>query len=145
MAENLEGWRLSPPQKHLWLLWGGSAVNPYCGHCSVRIIGRLHHQRLRETLETVCRRNEILRTCFRSLPGMRVPLQVCITDGASFSWEQHDLSEMEAAAQQIRVSELLNELADREFDYANLPLVRISLASLSAVESILLIVLPALY
>lgn len=145
MAGSLEGWRLSPQQKHLWLLAAGSAADPFCGLCSVQITGPLSPGRLRESLETVCRRNEILCTCFRSLPGMTVPLQVPITGGASLTWEHHDLRELDQTAQQIRLRKLLDELADQRFDYGNLPLVRASLASLSAETSILHIALPALY
>ena len=74
--EVIEGFQLSPQQKHLWLLCGRHGAAIYCSQCVVRIEGRLDKQILRQAIENVVQRHEILRTSFRTLPNMDMPVQV---------------------------------------------------------------------
>jgi hypothetical protein len=66
----LTGYRLSPQQRRLWgLLRRGSNVS-YQAKSAVAIKGHLESGRLKTTVRNVIARHEILRTVFRSLPGM---------------------------------------------------------------------------
>ena len=70
--EIIEGYRLSPQQKHLWLL----RQSDRSAMCAVRIDGELNVEGLRQAIRLVVDRVEILRTTFKFLPGMTIPVQV---------------------------------------------------------------------
>ncbi len=72
--EVVEGFRLSPQQKRVWLLQ--ESEQPYCVSCSVQIEGRLDRDALSRTINEVIAHHEILRTTYKRLFGMTVPLQV---------------------------------------------------------------------
>ena len=74
----LEGYRLSPQQKRLWLLGGPSARTLLT--CSILIEGPLDLTLLGLALDRLVERHEILRTGFEHLPGMDAPVQV-VADG----------------------------------------------------------------
>ncbi len=76
MSTEVIGFRLSPQQKHLWLLQQGSYNPAYRTECAVRIAGELDQQTLAAAIRNVVERHEILRTVFHFLPGVDVPLQV---------------------------------------------------------------------
>jgi len=69
----IEGFRLSPQQRHLWLT---VAPGQSCAQCAIVIEGELPPERLRSALRTLVGRHETLRTDFRYLTGMDVPVQV---------------------------------------------------------------------
>ena len=75
--EVIEGFRLSPQQKHLWLLQQESLA--YRAQCAVLLEGTLHPENLQKALSKIVERHEILRTTYRCLPGMAVPLQVAVS------------------------------------------------------------------
>jgi len=70
----LEGFHLSPQQKRLFQepRQGPELVS----QAVVRLEGAVEPSRLREAIEGLARRHEILRTRFERLPGMETPLQV---------------------------------------------------------------------
>ena len=73
-SQVLEGYRLSPQQKRLWLL---GARPPHTGlTCSILIEGPLDPALLGRALDRLVARHEILRTSFERLPGMHLPMQV---------------------------------------------------------------------
>src|SRR5262249_18760629 len=72
--EVLNGFRLSPQQKRLWL--SQQAGQPHCAQLSILIEGLLDKEALNETVRQLSARHEILRTGFECLPGMRWPVQV---------------------------------------------------------------------
>ncbi|NJM20524.1 MAG: amino acid adenylation domain-containing protein [Richelia sp. SM1_7_0] len=74
--EQLEGFGLSPQQKHLWLLQQSESQLPYRVQRAVIITGNLNIEVLKTALQNVVNQYEILRTNFNCLPGMTVPLQV---------------------------------------------------------------------
>jgi amino acid adenylation domain-containing protein len=86
MQEQLEGFRLSPQQKHLWLLQNQlnepqrhkehKEETPYRVRFAISIEGKLDLTALKVALQKVVDRHEILRTSFHCLPGMTIPLQV---------------------------------------------------------------------
>ena len=75
MLEEMQGFRLSPQQKHLWQLQETDKL-PYRSQCAVLIEGNLDISSLKLALEKVVNRHEILRTNFHCLPGMSIPFQV---------------------------------------------------------------------
>ncbi len=75
-AETVEGFRLSPQQSLLWSLQWASGAGAYRAACAIAIEGDADPSRIRRSLEQIVARHEILRTSFRSLPGMSHPLQV---------------------------------------------------------------------
>ena len=73
----INGFQLSPQQKHLWLLQQLEVDNqPYRVQCSVSIEGNLNYQLLELVLRMVLEKHEIFRTSFQTLKGMIIPLQV---------------------------------------------------------------------
>src|ERR1700753_3733367 len=70
----VEGFRLSPLQRRLWLERGGGAVV----RCAVAVDGELEVRRLAAALRAVIARHEAVRTAFLRLPGMEIPLQAAV-------------------------------------------------------------------
>ena len=83
MLSQIEGYRLSPQQQHLWLLQQGGAA--YLSQCAVRLAGKLNRELLREALYRVVNRHEILRTTFQRPPGIKLPVQA-IGEGSQVLW-----------------------------------------------------------
>ena len=84
----IQGFRLSPQQKHLWSLQQDSYK--YRAQCAIQITGNLHLEFLKLALQEIGDRHEILRTKFDRQPGMKFPLQV-ISERCNFSWEAIDV------------------------------------------------------
>ena len=139
--ETIQGFQLAPQQKHLWLLQQHNSL-PYRSLCSVEIKGNLNLATLRTALEFVVQRHQVLRTSFHCLPGMNMPLQV-ITDNNIFI-QHHDLSEMKDDKQHAIIS-LIESAKQHIFDFEQLPLLQISLVTLSPLQHKLLLNLPSLY
>ncbi|HEX2252152.1 MAG TPA: amino acid adenylation domain-containing protein, partial [Thermoanaerobaculia bacterium] len=74
--QELEGFALSPQQEHLWRLHEDAEPGAFRARCTLRLRGPLDAERLAAALRAVVARHEILRTGFRRLPGLKVPLQV---------------------------------------------------------------------
>ena len=72
----VQGFRLSPQQRRLWVLAREAEGSPYRAEATVRIAGPLDHARLEAALGEVVARHEILRTVFPVPPGMSRPAQV---------------------------------------------------------------------
>ncbi len=137
----MEGFRLSPQQKHLWLL---QQDNPaYRAQCALLLEGDLKLEVLKEALQRVINRHEILRTTLQRVAGMNVPFQV-IAGSSTPSWDSADLSDWELQKQESKIEELLQEERRRPFDFEREPPLRISLLTLSAHKHVLLLTLPSL-
>jgi len=119
--EIIEGYRLSPQQKHLWLL-GQSELS---AACVVRIDGELSTDLLRQAIRQVVERVEILRTTFKLLPGMTIPVQI-ISNRPDF--EFYTLAE--------------HALIERKIDHERPPL-RVFLRPGSSTQHTLIVSLPA--
>ena len=63
--EIVQGFRLSPQQRHLWLLQQGEQCSPYRAQCAVLIEGALNVAIIKDALHKVVERHEILRTAFQ--------------------------------------------------------------------------------
>ena len=92
--QSIEGSRLSPQQQHLWRLQERDGERTYRAQCAVKLNGPLAVRRLERALREVVERHEILRTSFRWLSGMSLPLQV--VEGGELSWEEAAVSGSEA-------------------------------------------------
>nr|MBA3712216.1 non-ribosomal peptide synthetase [Pyrinomonadaceae bacterium] len=139
--EVIEGFRLSPQQKHLWQLQQGSPA--YRAQCAVLLKGVLRPENLQKALSEVVERHEIFRTTYRCLPGMAIPLQV-VAETVTPVWSVIDLRESEAQQQAARIEELFMQEKSRPFDFEQGSLMHASLFTLSADEHVLFITVPAL-
>jgi amino acid adenylation domain-containing protein len=141
--EVIEGFRLSPQQKYLWLLQQEDPGRPYCTQCAVLIEGNLDTKILAAALQNVFDRHEILRTTFTCLPGMSLPVQV-ISDGSIPSIDCYDLTGRGAAEQETRIEALFQDANLLPFDFEKGPLSRVSIVTLSPDKTMLLVTLSSL-
>lgn len=79
----ISGFRLSPQQKRLWSLCGEGEA--FRARCVVEIAGQIDGSALERALSRVVARHEALRTTFRRLPGLTLPVQV-VAETPSFTW-----------------------------------------------------------
>ena len=100
----IEGFRLSPQQRHLWLSRPNAAANV----CVVLIEGGVDLDRLKRAVQDVVDRYEILRTGFHSHAGIKFPFQA-VVDGFTPPWETHDLTQLAKAEQEAEVDKLFRE------------------------------------
>src|SRR5262249_5686955 len=121
----------------------GPGGHAYRSQCAVLVEGPLDPARLAESLERVVARHEILRTTFRGLPGMEVPLQVIAGQGAlAFRYEHVSASpgdELDAVA-----GGDLEGAARERRDPQHGPVLHVRLLGLSADRHVLVATLPAL-
>ncbi|MBG1270226.1 non-ribosomal peptide synthetase [Nostoc sp. WHI] len=143
MQETLEGYQLSPQQKYLWQLQQIDNPQTYRIQLAVMIQGNLNRKILKVAIEQVVNRHEILRTNFKTLPGLTIPLQI-IGEG-NISWHSElDLSQLSLQARQTKVDEVFQQLKVKSFNFEQGSLLHISLLLLSANQQIMLLCLPAL-
>jgi amino acid adenylation domain-containing protein/FkbM family methyltransferase len=138
--ELIEGYRLSPQQQQLWLL--DPNLTPFCARCRVRLGGPLNSGRLTGALRRLVERHEILRTSFRLLPGMDVPLQVIGESDARFALRELDLS-AEAVEEQAALLDRY-EGSEADFDYEKGEVLRCTLVKLAEAEHVLLMSVGAM-
>jgi amino acid adenylation domain-containing protein/non-ribosomal peptide synthase protein (TIGR01720 family) len=137
-----QGFLLSPQQRRLWLLQQGGAATVYRAQGAVRIEGELNREALREALREVVSRHEILRTAFRVVPGMELPLQV-ILDPEPLPLRELDLSGLDTARREAGIADLFP--AGRPgLDLDRGVVLLVSLVRLAPREHLLLLELPAL-
>lgn len=132
------GFRLSPHQKHLWLLQKSSSN--CITQSQISIVGKLKLEALKFALEQIVSRHDILRTTFHSLPGMKVPVMV-VENKSVFAWREINLKECVFIEAQIEP--IFQEERCHKFDFEKSPLLRASLLNLSDEKHILLLTLPA--
>ena len=132
----IEGYRLSPQQLHLWLLQQNSAA--YRSQCIVRVEGALDVKALRKALQRVVQRHDILRTSFLRPPGIRFPVQVIgrETSEGGLTFEERSLPEsaVERLADETTASESGSD-----------SVLRASLYSIAADKHVLVLNVPSLY
>ncbi|MBA3441822.1 MAG: amino acid adenylation domain-containing protein [Pyrinomonadaceae bacterium] len=138
-SEIIEGFQLSPQQKYLWP-WQQNDSSTYRAECVLLLAGELDAERLQTALRLLVNRYEILRTTYRYLPGMDIPLQVVIEDSAP-AWHTVDLPELHQ--QQAEIEELLRQERRRGFDFEHGPLVHAVLLRMAADKHMLQLSLPA--
>lgn len=141
MQASFQGYRLSSQQQQHWLLHQNSTV--YTVQCVALLSGQLRLESLRRALAEVIDRHEILRTAFRFLTGMNVPLQV-IVESRVQELIEIDVSRLGEPEQRIRLEELLAEQRGLAFDYEQGQLLHTCLLKLSADNHALVITMPAI-
>jgi amino acid adenylation domain-containing protein len=137
VTSNLAGFRLSPQQEDLWRAHGTWPVRGFVSQGVLELRGPLDRDRLRHAVERVVERHEILRTAFRRLPGMSLPIQV-IEDRGAVLWNEAETSgeaEVERLLAEGRRSPLRPDAA---------AVLQASLVPLGEDRHALLLTLPAL-
>src|ERR1041385_7086460 len=108
--EMIQGYGVSPEQRRLWEL----GLADHCAVCAVRVEGQLEVDGLQRAIRQVVAQHEVLRTTFKLLPAMTIPVQV-ISEVPDFAFATHDFSNV--ADQEARISELFNQTRERKIDY----------------------------
>jgi len=139
--QTIEGYRLSPQQKHLWSLQKDSYA--YRTQVAVYLEGEVKVEVLKKALHRVTNQHEILRTTFHRLPGIKTPIQV-ITDSCKLSWKNVSLCHLAPKEREAKIKELLEQERHFVFDLEQGPLLHLSLLELSANQQILLVSMPSL-
>lgn len=137
----LEGFRLSPHQKHLWSLQPNCSV--YRAQCTINLEGKLQVAILQQALQQIVNRHEILRTRFIRQPGIIIPMQVIENHSTPF-WQTFTLKDLTPQQQQLKIDELFQAERNYTFDWEKDSLLRLSLLILSPQQHLLLITLPSL-
>ena len=109
--EAIEGFQLSPQQKHLWSLQQADGSLPYRAQCSILIEGSLDLQILEAALRRVFERHEILRTSFQSAPCANAPVQV-VSAECMARIDKYDLSACDPSRQEVAIDRLYREMGD---------------------------------
>ena len=141
-ADNLIGFRLSPQQKHLWLLQEDGYNAAYRVQCAILIEGDLDRDLLKAAIRSVVDRHEILRTIFHFLPGVSLPLQV-VSESRDFEWSEHDLSGETTPRQADAIEKIFDEIASSPIHSERMPLLRTVLVTQSKCQRTLIISSPA--
>ncbi|CUS36977.1 putative Multi-domain non-ribosomal peptide synthetase [Candidatus Nitrospira nitrosa] len=137
----VQGFRLSPQQKRLWVLQQTFGAVWTQGTLSIQ--GILDRVRLERAVHAAVDKHEAFRTLFCREPGVKVPLQV-IAEDCRPVWETVDIQSTDAAMRATTRDELLEEHRRQTIDWEQGPPVRCTLCRLSDHEHWLLISLPAM-
>src|SRR5690349_18613898 len=106
MQTSVEGFRLSPQQRRLWrfvtdraLAAGRSPVadraatdRTFASQLVLLLEGEVRIDVIREAVERVCGRHEALRTRFRRLPGVAMPVQT-VSDDFAIAWQAVEITD----------------------------------------------------
>ena len=139
--QTINGFRLSPQQKYLWLLQQDSPA--YRAQCAILSEGNLQANVLKEALQKVSDRHEIIRTSFHRKAGLKIPIQV-ICEPSSVSWNWVNLSEVTPQEQEAKLEEIFQQEKSALFNFERHPVWHLCLITLSSERHILLVSLPAL-
>jgi amino acid adenylation domain-containing protein len=141
MTMQINGFELSPQQKRLWLLQQKQNSQPYRASCAVEILGNLEIEALQSALKLVIDRNEILRTNFRCVKGMRTPVQVVEENHSLLS---KNLIIDKNGLHRQEIEHLFDLTNQHNFEWDKLSLFKTNLIQLSHSKHILLLSLPAI-
>ena len=137
----IEGFRLSPQQKRLWLLQQDNPVYRVQG--AILLEGNLKSEALQAALQQVINRHEILRTAFLRPQSITTPIQV-IKASSPLLCNQIDLSAWEAQQQLSQIDYLLQQEKFMPFDLETGVNLRCSLLKLSTQKYILIVTMPSI-
>src|SRR5215210_6610420 len=107
--EVIQGYRLSPQQRHLWLAQGSGGAVAYRAARALLVEGPLDAVRMSAALADVISRHEILRTTFTRLEGERAPVQVINEEGGALFDGSLDLSGLKPEERQARLAAVWRE------------------------------------
>ncbi len=142
LQETIEGYQLSPQQIYLWKLQADNNCQPYRVQASIIIKDNLNQNILKLAIEKVIKRHEILRTSFKNVPGVSLPLQV-INSEKTLNYQEFNLTELDLPAQQQKDEELYQKFKTITFNFAQDSLLHIYLLILDSQQHIMLISLPS--
>ncbi|WP_099138049.1 non-ribosomal peptide synthetase [Xenorhabdus szentirmaii] len=130
---------LSFAQQRLWFLnqLDPAASLAYHLPVALRLIGRLNHDALTQTLNQLVARHESLRTRFMLVEGQ--PCQYIDPADIGFTLSREDLRPLDTATRLARVAELTALEAKTPFDLTQGPLIRGQLLQLTDKEHVLLL------
>ncbi|MGJ5628680.1 non-ribosomal peptide synthetase [Nostoc sp. CALU 1950] len=140
-TKTVSGFQLSPLQKRLWLLQQDNST--YCTQCAIFLEGNLKPEVLKAALQQVINRHGILRTSFRRLSGIKVPVMV-IAESSVLVWHEINLSDCEPQEQEAKFEAIFQQQRRQNFDFEQDMLLSASLLTLSLDKYILIISLPSL-
>src|SRR5436853_3924040 len=140
MENIIEGFPLAPQQRRVWALQQHGPA--YLAQCAVLIEGSLKADLLRDALNQIVSRHEILRTTFHRRPGILLPIQV-VNDRSLIAWR-----EIDCRSQGKEIDTVIRSLLQSERDLSTAlkrnPALQAALASLSAERYVLSLTLPGL-
>ncbi|MDZ8091996.1 MAG: amino acid adenylation domain-containing protein [Nostoc sp. DedQUE05] len=139
MQQIIQGFPLSPQQKHLWLLQQSS--NLYCSQCAILVEGNVELEILKQALDKVIARNEIIRTSFHRPRGLKIPIQVIETNN-SVSFDEHNLENI--SSQEEEIEALFEKVKQESIQLEQGQLLKLHLLKCSSKKYILFVKLPSL-
>ncbi|MBD1945566.1 amino acid adenylation domain-containing protein, partial [Coleofasciculus sp. FACHB-712] len=141
--QTINGFRISPQQKYLWSLQQDNAN--YCAQSAILIEGNLNATALKEAVQQIINRHEILRTSFHREPGIKIPIQLVSDRFHITSWHSSNLTNYNPLGQEAKIEAIIQE--ERRSISTSEPggsLLRTSLITLSDDKHILIATLPSL-
>ncbi len=141
MQTRIEGFRLSPQQRHVWRLWQDN--QSYCAQCVILLEGNLDVDALDQAIQKVVARHEILRTNFRRNAGISYPIQL-IGDGGVTLVREDRQSERSLSDRHLEIEEFVEQQRNLPFDFEQDSLLHASLVKLSNQTHLLLLCVPAI-
>lgn len=143
-TSTLQGFQLSPQQRRLWLLQQNDSV--YLTQGAIAIQGNLQPARLKQVMEQIVARHQILRTNFRRLPGVKLPVMT-ISDRAGsaqphrnpFLWQEIDLGD-----RILDLKKLFEKARQQVYNLETESILRTYLYQIEPTSYILQLTLPAL-
>ena len=139
--ETLQGFQLSPQQKHLWKSQPKQKI--YVSQAIITIEGQIDLINLQAALRKVIDRHEILRTNFSWRSGISIPFQV-INEGNRFSWQTIDFSNLNRATRESEVAKILKSERAAKFNLDCDFLLRVLLIKIEEERHYLIVTLPSL-
>lgn len=127
---------LSFTQQQFWLLDQAEPDSCYNICTALRIEGPLEVQRLRQALELIVARHEILRTNIEMKDGVAVQV---IAQSMRLPFDVSDLRQLSVSEREAEIQRLVKTESELPFDLSAGPLLRIKLLATSADESVLLV------
>ncbi|WP_308189135.1 non-ribosomal peptide synthetase/type I polyketide synthase [Nostoc mirabile] len=128
---------LSFAQEGLWFLSQLEPTNPFYNEAVARRLhGSLNVVALEKSLNKIIQRHEILRTYFATVDGQ--PIQV-IAESLTLIMPLVDLQYLPSSEREISVQRFATAEAQRPFDLASVPLIRVTLLKLTEIEHVLLL------
>lgn len=138
MTTQVQGYRLSPQQAHLWPLLRHSPT-AFLAQAVVALDGDLDAGLLRQALERIVARHQILRTTYHHTSGIPLPVQA-IGESAEIDWREVDLRIQD----ETDLGRGCCEAAQRCFDLDRGPMLRGVLARLGERRYRLILTLPSM-
>jgi hypothetical protein len=126
-TKTVSGFQLSPLQKRLWLLQQDNST--YCTQCAIFLEGNLKPEVLKAALQQVINRHGILRTSFRRLSGIKIPVMV-IADSSVVVWQEINLSDCEPQEQEAKIEAIFQQHRRQNFDFEQDSLLYASILTL---------------